>query len=110
PLLDNEVETALHLLRRRYPIVVADLPASAARVAAVLADHVILVAAGDGRGLQEAHHWLLTHRPDQPAGSLTTVVPYPRPSPPAPAGTEIVCPVARALAQLARVRARDLGL
>ena len=110
PLLDNEIETALHLLRRRYPIVVADLPARAARVAAELADHVILVAASDGQGLQQAHRWLLTHRPGRPAGSLTTLAPYPGSGQPTPAGIDILVPVDPALARPGQVRVSDLRL
>jgi hypothetical protein len=110
PLRDNEVETALHLLRRRYPIVVADLPASAALVAAALADHVILVAPSDGQGLQQAHRWLLAQRPGRPAGSLTTLAPLPRPRQPTSAGVDILVPVDPALARPGQARVGDLQL
>jgi hypothetical protein len=110
PLLDNEIETALHLLRRRYPIVVVDLPASAARVAAALADHVILVAPSHGQGLPQAHRWLLTHRPGSPAGSLTLVAPRPRSGRPTPAGIDIFVPVDPALARPGQARVCDLRL
>jgi hypothetical protein len=110
PLRDNEVETALHLLRRRYPVVVADLPASAARVAAALADHVILVAPHGSQELQQAHRWLLAHRPGRPAGSLTTMAPPPRPRQPTVAGVDIMVPVDPALARPGRLRVCDLQL
>jgi hypothetical protein len=78
PLHPVELDTALHLLARRYPIVVADLPAHSAPAAARTADTVIIAGHPGAAALHRAYQWLTADRPGRDPDSVVTVGPQPR--------------------------------
>jgi hypothetical protein len=90
----DELELAVRLLRRRYPVVVADLPFGHGHYEwAVTADHVIVVGGAD-RALQQAASWVRANR----GGRSTVVVATGMaPSARAPRGVDVVFPTDRAL-------------
>ena len=68
----DQVETAVRLLRHRFPCVVVDLHAFGHEVAARIADQVIVV----GRlnwTLSATSQWLRDNRPERPPASVLTV-------------------------------------
>lgn len=99
PIRSEELEAGLQLLRRRYPIVVADLPATAVTVAAPVADHVIMVGRVGAPQLKVTRQWLTASRPGRPLSSLTVVVPQSLPRWPQPVGVDVVLPRDQVLAR-----------
>jgi hypothetical protein len=74
----QELDAALVLLRRRFPVVIADLPvhAAAARYEpiALAADHVVVVGQAES-SLEHARQWIVDNRPGRQAASLTVAAP-----------------------------------
>ena len=113
PLRSHELRSALSLLRRRFPVLVADLPRQAEvdrfNLAAQAADHVVLVGRKSGPPLEQARQWLRRNRTGRAAQSLTVVVP-PTSSMPSPSGIDVIFPADAALASPGIRRLAELQL
>jgi Flp pilus assembly CpaE family ATPase len=108
PVLSEQVDLAVRLLRRRFPTVVADLPPIYYQWAAEAADHLIVVGSASVP-LRQATEWLLDNRPERDRDSLTVVaarVPFASP----PDGVDLAFPIDPALGEYDRVRLADIAL
>lgn len=84
-LSTQELQAALTLLRRRFPVVIADLPAHATaryEPIALAADHVLVVGEA-GPTLARASQWVADNRSDHPSATMTVVAPGPPQAAPA---------------------------
>jgi hypothetical protein len=72
-----DLAAAVRIVARRHPVVVADLPVTAAALAAT-AGAVVVVGNPHSAEPRRAYEWLRTRRPDHAAESVVTVGPRPR--------------------------------
>lgn len=105
----EQVETAIRLLRHRFPCVVVDLHAFGHEVAARVADQIVVV----GRlnwTLSATSQWLRASRPQRSAGSVLTVTVGAATSPAPPEWVDLVFPADAALGGPGPVRLADAEL
>lgn len=104
---------ALALLRRRFPIVIADLPvhAAAARYEqiALAADHVVVVGQAEP-SLERARQWIADNRPGHQAASLTVAAPQSQQAARTSGRVDVWLPADPALARVGSVHLADVRL